>query len=267
MRRVPAVAGKFYYDSPKMLQSQVKRYIEEGLRREKVIGIMSPHAGLMYSGAVAGAVYSRIEFPRTFILIGPNHTGLGKPLSIMASGEWEMPNGVVTVDGFLATNIMDASSQIEEDPVAHLREHSLEVQIPFMQYFSKDFSIVPIVMMLTDLDSCLEVGRAVAEAVRKTSYPTVVVASSDMTHYEPDSMARQKDKKAIDKVLALDPEGLHKVVKKERISMCGYAPTVAMLKASLLLGAKSAELVKYSTSGDTSRDYSYVVGYAGVLVK
>lgn len=267
MKRIPAVAGQFYFDSPKMLEAQVESYIEKGIRKEKAIGILSPHAGLMYSGAVAGAVYSRIEFPQTFILIGPNHTGLGKPISIMASGEWAMPGGVVRIDESLSEKILKTSSRIEEDTFAHLREHSLEVQLPFMQFFSKEFSIVPITMITTDLEDCLEVGRAVADAVKATTYPVVITASTDMTHYEPDSEARKKDQRALDMVLAMDPEGLHKTVLRERITMCGFAPTVAMLKASIILGAKSAVLVKYMTSGDTSGDYSHVVGYAGVLIK
>lgn len=267
MKRIPAVAGQFYYASSEMLKAQVESYIEKGITKEKVIAILSPHAGFMYSGAVAGAVYSRIEFPDTFIIIGPNHTGLGKPISIMSSGEWEMPNGVVGIDESLSEKIMNASGEIVEDSNAHLREHSLEVQIPFMQFFSKEFKIVPIAMMTTDLEDCLEVGRAVASAVNSTPYPVVIVASSDMTHYEPDSEARKKDRRALDRILALDPEGLHRTILKERISMCGFSPAVAMLKASTILGAKSADLVKYMTSGDVSGDYFHVVGYAGVLIK
>lgn len=267
MKRMPAVAGQFYFDSPEMLEAQVERCIEKGLKREKVIAMLSPHAGLMYSGIVAGALYSRIEFPQTFLLIGPNHTGLGKPISIMASGEWEMPGGIVRIDESLSEKILKASNEIEDDRYAHLREHSLEVQIPFMQFFSKEFKIVPITMMTTDLDDCLELGRAVADAIKATAYPVIIVASSDMTHYESDKEARKKDQNALERVLALDPEGLHRTVLREGISMCGFAPTVAMLKASNILGAKSAVQVKYMTSGDVSGDYHHVVGYAGVLVK
>lgn len=267
MRRKPAVAGQFYFDSPNMLRAQVESYIDKGVKREKVIGMLSPHAGFMYSGAVAGALYSRIEFPQTFIIIGPNHTGLGQPISIMTSGEWDMPNGTVSIDEVLSQKILSSSSIVEEDLMAHIREHSLEVQIPFMQFFSYEFRIVPISMMTSLLEDCLELGRAIADAVKVTSYPVVIVASSDMTHYEPDESAREKDHKALDRVLALDPEGLHKTVLREKITMCGFAPTVTMLKASNILGAKSAFLVKYMTSGDTSGDYSSVVGYAGVLIK
>jgi len=267
MRRMPAVAGQFYYDSPWMLTAQVEGYVEKGLKKERVIGILSPHAGLMYSGAVAGAVYSRIEFPHTFIIIGPNHTGLGRPISIMTSGEWEMPNGVVQIDSPLAEKILKAYNGIEDDLYAHLREHSLEVQIPFMQFFSREFKIVPIVMMTSDLGDCLRTAQAIADVIKETTYPVIIVASSDMTHYEPDDEARKKDGKALDRIIALDPEGLHRTITRERISMCGYAPAVTMLKASIILGAKSATLVKYMTSGDVSGDYLHVVGYAGVLVK
>jgi len=185
----------------------------------------------------------------------------------VASGEVGYANGVVSIDGVLSEKIMKASNMIEDDSMAHIREHSLEVQIPFMQFFSKEFKIVPISMMTALLEDCLELGRAVADAVKATSYPAVIVASSDMTHYEPDESARKKDRKALDRILAIDPEGLHKTVLREKITMCGFAPTVTMLKASSILGAKSALVVKYMTSGDTSGDYSHVVGYAGVLVK
>ncbi|MBI4838932.1 MAG: AmmeMemoRadiSam system protein B [Nitrospirae bacterium] len=266
MIRRPAVAGQFYQGSSAGLLKEVQRYIESAAK-EKVMGIISPHAGLMYSGSVAGAVYSRIEIPHTFILIGPNHTGLGKPVSIMSDGEWEVPTGALKIDKELAKRIMQGSSLIQEDSAAHLMEHSLEVQLPFILHFSSEVLIVPVTMMAYSLDVCRAVGLALADAVQDTKYSVTIVASSDMSHYEPDSAARAKDKKAINEILDIDPEGLHKTVTMGNISMCGIAPATAMLFAVKKLGAKKASLVKYMTSGDAGGDYSSVVGYAGIVIK
>ncbi len=285
MKRKPAVAGQFYSGTASKLSIQVRQYIPvspesvpEVSGPEKIIGMISPHAGLMYSGAVAGALYSRIEFPKTFILIGPNHTGLGRPVSIMSSGEWEIPTGVLKIDSALAEKIVHSSHRkmdpdesgeylIEEDADAHLREHSLEVQLPFILYFSSDVMIVPITMMANSLEACKLIGDVLADAIKNAEYPVTIVASSDMTHYETDSAARAKDRKVINKILELDPEGLYKTVVREAISMCGFAPATAMLYAAQKLGAKKAALVKYMTSGDVSGDYGAVVGYAGIVIK
>jgi MEMO1 family protein len=284
MLRHPAVAGQFYKGSPEALMKQVREFIVPGVVKTKALGIVSPHAGLIYSGSVAGAVYSRIELPDTLVLIGPNHTGLGAPVSLMARGQWEMPLGMVEIDESLAASILSKSTHIREDSLAHLREHSLEVQLPFIQQDKKNFKIVPIQMLDTRLETCKEVGRAVAEAIkdrgqgkdqktRKTpnsdlhiSNDVLIIASSDMSHYEPAAVAKDKDFKAIQKILDLDPEGLYRVVKEYGITMCGYGPAVSMLVACKLLGASKAELIKYANSGDVSGDYEQVVGYAGVVV-
>jgi len=267
MKRKPVVAGQFYSASSSGLSKEVQRYIQASPVKEKAIGVVSPHAGLIYSGAVAGAVYSRIEFPHTFILLGPNHTGLGKPLSIMARGEWEIPTGSLKIDEALAKKILSYSRVIEEDSFAHSMEHSLEVQLPFILHFSSDVKIVPVMMMTDSLDHCRLVGETIADGIKDTEYPVTIVASSDMSHYEADSIARTKDKKAIDRILSLNPEGLYQTVVKEGISMCGFIPVTAMLYSAKKLGAKDATLVKYMTSGDVSGDYGYVVGYAGLIIK
>lgn len=267
MKRKPAVAGQFYSSSPAALSEEVGRYIESGVTKEEAIGLLSPHAGLMYSGAVAGAVYSRIVIPHTFILIGPNHTGLGRPVSIMLSGQWQIPTGELTIDKDIAKKIMDRSRAVEEDSLAHSMEHSLEVQLPFIIPFSRDVLIVPIAMMTDSLEVCKEIGETLAEVIREADYPVTIIASSDMSHYEQDSVARAKDKKAIERIMAIDPEGLYTTVRKERISMCGYVPATTMLYAAKMLGASRAELIKYMTSGDVSGDYEYVVGYAGLIVR
>jgi hypothetical protein len=267
MKRKPAVAGQFYPSKPSALSEQINRYIETKTTKEKAIGIVSPHAGIIYSGAVAGAVYSRIEFPHTFILMGPNHTGLGKPISIMLSGQWEIPTGEIKIDENLSRRIRDHSTIIEEDSLAHTMEHSLEVQLPFIAHLSSQTMIVPITMMIESLELCKMIGETIADVIRETEYSVTIVASTDMSHYEEDSVARSKDKRAIDRIIALDPEGLYRTVVKEGISMCGYIPTTAMLYAAKKLGAKEGILVKYMTSGDVSGDYGHVVGYAGLIVR
>ncbi len=267
MIRKPAVAGQFYQSSPLKLSEQVNGYIETDAVREKAIGIVSPHAGLVYSGGVAGAVYSRIQFPDTFILIGPNHTGLGKTVSIMSSGSWQIPTGESMIDVDLANKIKSKANIIEEDSLAHKMEHSLEVQLPFILHYSANVKIVPITMMTGSLENCRLIGEVLAEVIKDTKYTVTIIASSDMSHYVSDATARSKDRKAIERVIAIDPDGLYETVRKDRISMCGVIPVTTMLYAAKKLGAKVASLVKYTTSGDVSGDYDYVVGYAGMMIK
>ncbi len=283
MLRHPAVAGHFYKGSPESLRKQVASFVVPVPEKKKALGILSPHAGLLYSGPVAGAVYSSIELPDTFILIGPNHTGLGAPVSIMTGGAWETPLGQAGIDESLAASILSKSRIIQEDSLAHLREHSLEVQLPFIQYLKNAFTFVPIQMLDTRLETCIEVGRAVGAAIAECGLRNaesksevrnpqseilnvLIVASSDMSHYEHASSAKDKDFKAIQQIVELNPEGLYHAVREYGITMCGYGPAVAMLVACKFLGATRAELVKYTNSGEVSGDYDQVVGYAGIVV-
>ncbi|RJQ48250.1 MAG: AmmeMemoRadiSam system protein B [Nitrospiraceae bacterium] len=266
MKRKPAVAGQFYPSSPAKLNEQVKGYTQEHAVKKHAIGIVSPHAGLMYSGAVAGAVFSKIRFPHTFILIGPNHTGMGSPVSVFTSGSWQMPTGELQINEDIALRITENCEVAEADALAHMMEHSLEVQLPFILYHSSEVRIVPIIIMSESLEVCRSVGRSIAHAAKSSSVSVTIAASSDMSHYVTDSIAHSKDQKAIDKVLALDPEGLYDTVKKEGISMCGFMPVTTMLFAAKELGAKKAELVKYMTSGEVSGDHDSVVGYAGMVI-
>jgi AmmeMemoRadiSam system protein B len=267
LKRTPAVAGQFYHGSASRLTQQIEQCIDRKAKKEKVLGVLSPHAGLMYSGSVAGAVYSAIEFPETFVLMGPNHTGLGAQISIMESGEWEIPTGISLIDEKISYRIAMNVPLVTKDTKAHMFEHSLEVQLPFIRYFSLEAKIVPIVMLAASVDECRILGEGIAKAVKSAGYPVVLVASSDMSHYVPESVARQKDGKAIEKILSLDPEGLYSTVVEERISMCGYLPVTTLLFAAKALGARSARLVKYSTSGEVSGDYDHVVGYAGIVLR
>ena len=218
----------------------------------------------MYSGHVAGAVFGRLPKRPTYIILGPNHTGRGAPLAIMSSGEWLTPLGRVPIDSALARLLRRSCHLLTEDAQAHEDEHSLEVQLPFLQRSVGEFKFVPIVIGTGGYSALESLGHGIAQAVGSTA--VMIVASSDMNHYEPDSLTRQKDRKAIDKILALDPPGLYEVLRREDISMCGYGPTIAMLTAAKDLGAQSAELIKYATSADTSGDRDAVVGYAGIVV-
>ncbi len=277
MKRKPAVAGQFYQEDPDSLDRQVRQYVTDNLSKEQPVGIVSPHAGLIYSGPVAGKVYSSIEMPETFVLIGPNHTGLGASVSIMSQGEWEMPDGPFQIDEKLSRRILTNAPLAQNDTQAHLLEHSLEVQLPFISYFSKEAKtkhkpkpkpqIVPIIIMSATLEDCRLLGEGISKAIKSSDYTIVIVASSDMSHYVSDDIAREKDKMALDKILSLDPEGLYNTVRKERISMCGYLPATIMLYAAKALGAKEARLVKYTTSAEVSRDYEHVVGYAGIIIR
>ena len=267
MIREPVVAGQFYPKSPSSLEAQVSSYIDKKAIREDVVGVVSPHAGYMYSGAVAGAVISRIKLKDTFVIMGPNHTGYGKPFSIMTAGTWRTPLGEVEIDSQLAKQILAESRNLEEDQVAHIYEHSIEVQIPFLQYLKQDIKIVPIVLSHAPRAVYKEIGKAIAKAIKELKAEAVIIASSDMTHYEPQESAKKKDAQAINAILELNEDELLNRVEKLNISMCGYAPVATLISAARELGARRAELVKYQTSGDTTGDYSAVVGYAGIMMK
>jgi len=267
MIRQPVVAGQFYPDSPSQLKEMIQGMVDEKAEKEEVIGLLSPHAGYIYSGPVAGATISRIKFKDTFIIIGPNHTGMGRPLSIMTEGVWKTPLGEVEIDSELAKQILATSSYLEEDSGAHQYEHSIEVQLPFLQYFKKDFKLVPIILSFSTGATYKEIGRELAKAIKALNKEVIIIASSDMTHYEPQESAQWKDNQAIEAILDLDEDELLRRVDELRISMCGYAPAVSLISAAKELGAKRAELVRYQTSGDTTGDYASVVGYAGIIIK
>ncbi|MDD5449703.1 MAG: AmmeMemoRadiSam system protein B [Candidatus Omnitrophica bacterium] len=267
MKRNPAVAGQFYPLTAEAVEKQVYGFIEKPKNKINAIGVVSPHAGYIYSGPVAGSVYSRIELKPTYIIIGPNHTGKGKPYSLMSEGSWVMPQGEIDIDVKLAKALLSGSEFLEEDFLAHAYEHSIEVQLPFLQYFKSPFKIVPIIISYSKGHIYQAIGREIAKAVKESKKDVMIIASSDMTHYESQEDAHSKDMKAIEAILKLDEEELVKRVEKFDISMCGYAPVSVMLAAAKELGAKSAELVKYQTSGDASGDYSSVVGYAGIIIK
>ena len=267
MLRQPAVAGRFYPGRAEPLVRQLDQYLGDNPQKlEGALGCIVPHAGYMYSGPVAGAVFSRLPARATYIILCPNHTGRGAPLAIMSSGEWLTPLGKVPVDSATARLLRQSCHLLMEDSEAHRDEHSLEVQLPFLQRSAGDFRFVPIAIGVCGYPGLEALGHSIAQVVKSTASSALVIASSDMNHYEPDTLTREKDRKAIDKILKLDAAGLYEVVRREDISMCGYCPAIAMLTATRDLGARTAELIKYATSADTSGDRSAVVGYAGIIV-
>lgn len=265
MVRDPAAAGSFYPGTKAALQKEVERCLLKVRDKIDAIGIMSPHAGYPYSGSVAGATLSSVELKDTCIIMGPNHTGEGKPFSIMTQGIWRLPSGDCEIDSVLAKSILANSDHLEEDEAAHRREHSVEVQIPFLQALKSGIRIVPIVIADGGLEIYRSIGKSIARSL-KEKYAAAIIASSDLTHYEPYDEAVRKDKKAMEAVLNLDEAGLLKAIRERDISMCGYAPVCVMLAAAKELGAAKAKMIKYSTSGEATGDYTAVVGYGGIVV-
>lgn len=266
MIRNPAVAGQFYPGTKAGLQKEMEKYIIKGAEKIEAFGVVSPHAGYVYSGAVAGATLSSVELAHTCVVMGPNHTGKGRPFSIMTEGAWKMPFGDCNIDGNLAKVILSDSEFLEEDDEAQRYEHSVEVQVPFLQALNENVKIVPLVIASADLDTYRKIGKGIAKSIRKMKMSATIIASSDLTHYEPRDIANKKDKKAIDAILALDEAALIEATARYDISMCGYAPVCVMLAASKELGAKHARLIKYQTSGDVTGDYDAVVGYGGIVI-
>ena len=268
--REPVVAGQFYPGTRGAIEKLLDELVNKSEKKEEAKAVVMPHAGYVYSGRVAGATISAVNLKSTYLILGPNHTGMGTAFSLMSSENWRTPLGEVGVDKKLAQAILSGSRLIKEDKSAHAYEHSIEVQLPFLQYLSTaDFKIVPIVVASADLSALKVAGKELAAALKKsgTEKETLIIASSDMTHYESQQSAEEKDKQAIEAILKLDEDLLLKRVREMDISMCGFAPTIMMLTAAKELGANKARLVKYQTSGDSSGDYSAVVGYAGIVVK
>ncbi|TAJ06974.1 MAG: AmmeMemoRadiSam system protein B [Nitrospirae bacterium] len=270
--RQPAVAGQFYSADADTLAADVVRYTESTAVPTPAIAVVCPHAGLMYSGHVAGAVYARVALPQTVILLGPNHRGMGPPLSVYARGTWLVPGGALAVDEALAEIILARDPAAEADTTAHQYEHCLEVQLPFLRRFRPDVRIVPILLGHLPDRAYADLGRRLGDILREAAdregpqHRPLLVASTDLTHYESDAVTRAKDRHAIEAIRNLDPEGLGAAVRAHRITMCGYGATVAMLHAARSLGAGSASLVRYATSGDITGDHDSVVGYAGLLI-
>ena len=274
--RTPAVAGKFYPGRADELLRDVLTYTSAGTTTSKstpisAIGCIAPHAGYIYSGSVAGSVYAQLDIPESCVILCPNHTGKGHPLAIMSNTTWQTPLGEVAADGEMGAQLLRRFPELQEDSAAHRYEHAIEVQLPFLQALRPQLKIVPIAIGTSDYDVLRELGEALANVIARQENEhgekVLIVASSDMNHYESETITRVKDRMAIERVMALDARGLWEVVINEDISMCGFGPAVVMLTAAKLLGATSATLIKYATSGEVSGDYDSVVGYAGIVVK
>lgn len=267
MIRTPAVAHRFYPGDPEVLRRHLQALVPAGPdneTRRKALAIISPHAGYVYSGAIAGETIAAVRIPETVVILGPNHHGLGGPAAVMAHGLWKMPIGEAAIDEAVAARLLACCPLLTEDEEAHRREHSLEVQVPFLQYLRPGVNIVPIVLSFLPLEDCLVLGACIAKALAATD--TMLLASSDMTHYEPRSSASAKDRLAIRQIVAMDPAGLYQTVVGGRISMCGIIPATVTLSAAMARGAKRATLIRYGDSGDTSGDTEQVVGYAGFVI-
>ena len=267
MIRQPAVANQFYPGGEVDLKRDISGRIKEVQKKGKALALVSPHAGYIYSGDIAGAVYAQAEITKDVIVMGPNHHGAGAPFAVMAQGIWKMPGGEIPINEKLSNLLIEESNWLRDDNQAHIQEHSVEVQLPFIQYIKPDVEFVPIVLGIADFKTCEEIGMAIARAIKRYGKPVVTIASTDMTHYESQESAKKKDQLAIDRILSLDPAGLLDTVNTNNISMCGVIPTTITIVAAKELGATKASLVAYATSGDVSGDYSYVVGYAGLIIK
>jgi MEMO1 family protein len=264
--RMPAVAGRFYPGTREKLLHDLDSFLTPDPQPVRALGCVAPHAGYVYSGSVAGAVYSRVVVPLCCIVLCPNHTGQGPPLSMMSTGAWQTPLGPVPIEEEVAEALKLRMPLLTEDQDAHRAEHAIEVQLPFLQARQPSLKFVPVALGTSRFDVLESLGVALAEVCSTMDELPLIVASSDMNHYENDVITRRKDHLAIERVLALDARGLHDVVKKEDISMCGFGPAIVMITAAKHLGAKHAELVDYATSGDVSGDRERVVGYAGMVV-
>ncbi|HKW64868.1 MAG TPA: AmmeMemoRadiSam system protein B [Candidatus Acidoferrum sp.] len=267
MLRLPAVAGRFYPSDPSELTSLIRNYTQPESQQPPASAkaCLVPHAGYMYSGHVAGAVFARLALPKKIIVLGVRHYPRGEPAAILSAGAWRTPLGDAPIDEGLAGALRHECPLLREDSVAHSTEHSLEVQMPFLQALASGFSFVPVALGNVQFESLVSVGEGIARVLENSKDSVLLLTTSDLNHYEDDATTRVKDHKAIDRLLALDAHGLYDICRNEEISMCGLGPAVAMLTALNALGAKKAELVKYATSADISGDRSQVVGYAGMI--
>ncbi|MEM4407265.1 MAG: AmmeMemoRadiSam system protein B [Candidatus Caldarchaeum sp.] len=277
-KRRPAVAGAFYAGTKNSLFQQIKECFTSPLgpgslptakwSDRKVPALICPHAGYMYSGPVAAHAYwalTSYSKPDSVIIFGPNHYGVGTAVSIYPEGSWLTPLGEVSIDKNLVNQLAGHSDVFFFDEVSHSREHSIEVQLPFLQYIYESFSFVPICINDQSLETCIRIGRDVAEVVDDRNI--LMIASTDFTHYEPHEEVLEKDKKALEKIVKLNVEELYSAMKRYDITMCGYGAVAALLTAAKMLGAREAKVLKQTTSGDTSGDYDSVVGYASCLIE
>lgn len=267
MLRLPAVAGSFYPSNPAELSALISRNIEieSKLVPRRVKACLVPHAGYVYSGHVAGAALSGIQLSKRIVILGVRHRPPGSPAAIISSGAWRTPLGDASIDEELARTLLAACPALKEDALAHTREHSLEVQLPFLQVLEPQFRFVPIALGSMHFETLVTVGEAIGQVLVAETEEVLLLTTSDLNHYEDDIITRRKDRLAIEQLLKMDAKGLYDTCRSEDISMCGLGPAVAMLTALQVLKASRAELVRYATSADRSGDPKAVVGYAGMI--
>ncbi len=280
MIRKPAVAGMFYESDEDSLKKRIKWCYQHKLgpgrlpgkmgNTRSIKGLIAPHAGYVYSGPVAACSYLELAedgMPETVVILCPNHTGIGSGLSTMTEGSWQTPLGEVEIDHQFANELLNYYPLLDDDPSAHMQEHSCEVQLPFLQEISQDFQMVPVCMMMQDLETSRELGEAISHTARKLKRDLVVIASTDFTHYQPHDVAKAHDKEVLEAIAAMDELEMMEKIQKYNVTMCGYGPVAATIEASRGMGAHEARILQYATSGDTGGDYTSVVGYGSAVFK
>ncbi|MDD3985584.1 MAG: AmmeMemoRadiSam system protein B [Methanobacterium sp.] len=279
MIRKPAVAGLFYEIDPNSLIKQIEWCFQSPLgpgsipeigNKRNIKGVIAPHAGYIYSGSVAAHSYSEIAkdgFPETFIILCPNHTGMGSGISAMNQGSWETPLGLVDIDSEFADLLIENTTIIDVNSDAHIKEHSAEVQLPFLQYFKQDFQFIPITMWMQNIETATEIGDLIHKTANKLGRDVVVIASTDLTHYQPQYIAEKQDIQVINAIKAMDEKLMMNNVKQFNISMCGYGPVAGTIFATKKMGATNCQIEKYATSGDTTGDKNSVVAYLSAVFR
>lgn len=267
MLRRPAVAGSFYPDRREILQAQLADFLAGGAGDTHAVGIVVPHAGYIFSGAIAAQAYKSIVIPRKVVVLGPNHHGLGEQAALFAGGSWLTPLGEVPIATDLASRLLAGCEMLKDDELAHRFEHSLEVQVPFLQMLREDVQIVPIALGHASLDDWLQLGRQIGAVLSEQDEEVLLVASSDMNHFAAAAYTEKVDRLAIERMEGYDPAGLYRLVREKDISMCGVIPVVVMLEAARVLGADSCHLLRYGHSGLVNGDLDSVVGYAALVAE
>lgn len=265
MIRMPAVANQFYPADPAILQKTISKFTPDQLDPSPSHAVIVPHAGYIYSGKTAALTFANTFIPENIIVIGPNHHGLGATIALTEAESWQMPMGKLPVNRTLC-QLIGEGGIVTADEKAHSLEHSLEVQLPFIQYHRPEANITPLVIGQISLDQCLQLAGDLAKAISNYNQPVLIVASTDMSHYLSRKKASQKDQMAIEEIINLNPKGLYQTVINNRISMCGFIPATIALATAIELGANKAKLIDYTDSGETSGDIDQVVGYAGLVI-
>jgi len=280
MIRKPAVAGMFYESDEDSLKKRIEWCYQHKLgpgklpgkpgNKRSIKGLIAPHAGYIYSGPVAACSYLELAedgIPETVVILCPNHTGMGSGLATMTQGSWLTPLGEVEIDQQFATELVNYYPLLDDDPSAHTQEHSCEVQLPFLQEISSDIQMVPVCMMMQDVETSRELGEAIAHTAAKLGRDTVVIASTDFTHYQPHEVAQAHDEKVLQAIAQMDEVEMIRKIQEYQVTMCGYGPVTATIEASRNMGAQTANILQYATSGDTGGDKGSVVGYASAVFR